>query len=119
MSNCQSLMNIQSLTLFSLLPLEFYLTILSIQIQFYFVLQMYNRKLNFKLVIHSQKNHEKLPVSHIHLELYIVQSIYLLILYYHHYQCRTCYSIYYVEQEIDVQLRSTLPVKSYKIASLS
>ena len=54
------------------------ISLLSIQIQFYFVLQMCNRKWNFRLVVHSQQNHAKLPVSYIYPELNIVQSIYLM-----------------------------------------
>ena len=62
-----------------------------------------------------------MPVLHLLPELNIVQSINSWILYCHH-QCNTFSfdkSISYVEQEIDFQLGSILPVKSCKIASLS
>ena len=45
------------------------------QIQFYFVLQTYNRKWNFKLAVHSQWNNSKLPVSYMYAEWNIVQFI--------------------------------------------
>ena len=62
-----------------------------------------------------------MAVLHMLPERNIVQSINSLILYYHN-QCKTISfdnSISYVEEEIDCELCSILPVISWKIASLS
>ena len=71
------------------------------KISFFFILQMFNKKWYFNLVVCFNWNHLKLPVFHLLPELSILQYISSWILYYNH-QCKTSSfdnTISYMKQE--------------------
>ena len=118
MQNCQSFICFQNKALYSLLALKSGFPIINVKPVF-FILQMKNRKRNFKFLVHLVKSCQIASISFTSWDKYcavyfLLNSVLLSSIKKQIFDD----SISYVEQEMDFQLVNIIPVKSCNFASL-